>query len=170
MPSAARRSRFGVRIAITPWLYAPILAQPMSSPMIMMMLGFCWAAAGPAAQASATRMAAKVRTTRASQIVRRHLISCLLTSQIKLTALGDVTLWASTPSPAGWRPPPPPRVAMPRLSCSTLLLLPLQDHVRGIHTVDLALHLVPRDREIAGEPCRIDQVHVVATQHDIDRA
>src|SRR5262249_60060955 len=105
MPSAARGSRLGVRIAMTPWLYAPILAQPMSSPMIMMMLGFCWAAAGSAAQASATRMAAKVRTTRASQIVRRHLISCLLTSQIELIALGDVTLWASTPSPAGWSPP-----------------------------------------------------------------
>src|SRR5262249_15575739 len=136
----------------------------------MMMLGFCWAAAGSAAQASATRMAAKVRTTSASQIVRRHLISCLLTSQIKLIAIGDITLWASTPSPAGWSPPTLLRASMPRFSCSMLLLLPLQDYVRGIHTVDLALHLVPRDREIAGEPCRIDQVHVVATQHDIDRA
>src|SRR5215470_19302592 len=170
MPSAARRSRFGVRIAMTPWLYAPILAQPMSSPMIMMMLGFCWAAAGPAAQASATRMAAKVRTTKASRIVRRHLISCLLTSQIKLIALGDVTLWASTPSPAGWSPPTLVRAPMPRFSCSMLLLLPLQDYVRGVHAVELALHLVPRNLEIAGEPCRIDQVHVVPTQEDRHRA
>src|SRR5215471_17644281 len=170
MPSAARRSRFGVRIAMTPWLYAPILAQPMSSPLIMMMLGFCWAAAGPAVQASATSMAAKVRTTKASEILRRHLISCLLTSQIELNPLSDITLWANTPSLAGWSPPTLLRGPMPRFSCSMLLLLPLQDHVRGIHTVDLALHLVPRDREIAGEPCRIDQVHVVATQHDIDRA
>src|SRR5215471_13839581 len=147
MLSAARRSRFGVRIAMTPWLYAPILAQPMSSPMIMMMLGFCWAAAGPAAQASATRMAAKVRTTRASQIVRRHLISCLLRSigcARRHHPLGEHTFPSRVvPADIASRP-------MPRFSCSMLLLLPRDDHVRGIHAIELALHLVPRNLEIAG--------------------
>src|SRR5215813_9554732 len=123
----------------------------MSSPMIMMMLGFCWAAAGPHDQSERNCSPTS------------HLLSPPFSDQVK-------SLWANTPSLAGWSPPTLLRGPMPRFSCSMLLLLPLQDHVRGIHTVDLALHLVPRDREIAGEPCRIDQVHVVATQHDIDRA
>ena len=42
MPSEASLSRLGVRPAMMPWLYAPILNQPMSSPMMTMMLGlFC---------------------------------------------------------------------------------------------------------------------------------
>src|SRR5262249_37598944 len=40
-PSFAMRSRFGVRYPITPRLYALMLYQPISSPMMKRMLGFC---------------------------------------------------------------------------------------------------------------------------------
>src|SRR5271167_2400089 len=53
MPSDASRSRFGVLPAMMPWLYAPMLAQPMSSPMMRIMLGLlCCAVADPATRHS----------------------------------------------------------------------------------------------------------------------
>src|SRR5271156_1730024 len=40
MPSLASLSRFGVLPDMIPWLYAPMLNHPTSSPMITRMLGF----------------------------------------------------------------------------------------------------------------------------------
>src|SRR6266478_8459504 len=55
-------------------------------------------------------------------------------------------------------------------ACPTPLLLSLQNHIRGVLAVELALHFVPRKLEIACDPRRVDQVHVVAAQHHRDRA
>src|SRR5277367_6343200 len=52
MPSAANLSRFGVRPAMMPRLYAPTLNQPTSSDMITTMLGFlAWASTSVAPHA-----------------------------------------------------------------------------------------------------------------------
>ena len=79
-----------MRIAMMPWLYAPILAQPMSSPMIMMMLGCL---PGVCASAGAASNNAAARPVNAREILRNRFMRSPFQSGFGIAWRG----WSSTP-------------------------------------------------------------------------
>src|SRR5262249_48385513 len=72
-------SRLGVRPAMMPWLYTPMLAHPMSSPIMKMILGLCCCCASTGVLG--TIAVAHTPTSRPSQLMLLMLMIQLLSAE-----------------------------------------------------------------------------------------